>query len=172
MLKSFIDFSKCNISKLLLSSRSCSQIHWMQWIFFPLYFGHCSSYAEQKQRILIASLPGNDTVSFLFPLSFSSDHQKLEREARICRLLKHPNIGESFSEPTDEWIGGAAVLILNIRKRCLDIFIHYNRFPFICLRLGDQRATKSVPLCSHINWNCSYFLIVWGLTDSIVVGYV
>lgn len=29
------------------------------------------------------------TVTFL-----SSDHQKLEREARICRLLKHPNIGE------------------------------------------------------------------------------
>ncbi|CDQ88026.1 unnamed protein product [Oncorhynchus mykiss] len=25
------------------------------------------------------------------------DHQKLEREARICRLLKHSNIGESFS---------------------------------------------------------------------------
>lgn len=24
----------------------------------------------------------------------SSDHQKLEREARICRLLKHPNIGK------------------------------------------------------------------------------
>lgn len=24
----------------------------------------------------------------------SADHQKLEREARICRLLKHPNIGE------------------------------------------------------------------------------
>lgn len=23
----------------------------------------------------------------------STDHQKLEREARICRLLKHPNIG-------------------------------------------------------------------------------
>lgn len=22
------------------------------------------------------------------------DHQKLEREARICRLLKHPNIGK------------------------------------------------------------------------------
>uniref|UniRef100_A0A3Q2NTE4 Protein kinase domain-containing protein n=1 Tax=Fundulus heteroclitus TaxID=8078 RepID=A0A3Q2NTE4_FUNHE len=22
------------------------------------------------------------------------DHQKLDREARICRLLKHPNIGE------------------------------------------------------------------------------
>lgn len=26
---------------------------------------------------------------------WSSDHQKLEREARICRLLKHSNIGES-----------------------------------------------------------------------------
>lgn len=25
-----------------------------------------------------------------------SDHQKLEREARICRLLKHPNIGEPW----------------------------------------------------------------------------
>ncbi|EDL82144.1 calcium/calmodulin-dependent protein kinase II, delta, isoform CRA_a [Rattus norvegicus] len=24
------------------------------------------------------------------------DHQKLEREARICRLLKHPNIGEEI----------------------------------------------------------------------------
>uniref|UniRef100_A0A8B9CEN2 calcium/calmodulin-dependent protein kinase n=1 Tax=Anser brachyrhynchus TaxID=132585 RepID=A0A8B9CEN2_9AVES len=27
-----------------------------------------------------------------FLLSFVADHQKLEREARICRLLKHPNI--------------------------------------------------------------------------------
>lgn len=26
------------------------------------------------------------------------DHQKLEREARICRLLKHPNIGKCTSE--------------------------------------------------------------------------
>lgn len=25
---------------------------------------------------------------------YVSDHQKLEREARICRLLKHPNIGK------------------------------------------------------------------------------
>lgn len=37
---------------------------------------------------------GADLLSSLFSLS-SSDHQKLEREARICRLLKHPNIGES-----------------------------------------------------------------------------
>uniref|UniRef100_A0A452TXW8 Uncharacterized protein n=1 Tax=Ursus maritimus TaxID=29073 RepID=A0A452TXW8_URSMA len=26
------------------------------------------------------------------------DHQKLEREARICRLLKHSNIGEQPSQ--------------------------------------------------------------------------
>jgi hypothetical protein len=26
------------------------------------------------------------------------DHQKLEREARICRLLKHPNIGKCPAE--------------------------------------------------------------------------
>uniref|UniRef100_A0A670JU19 calcium/calmodulin-dependent protein kinase n=1 Tax=Podarcis muralis TaxID=64176 RepID=A0A670JU19_PODMU len=30
--------------------------------------------------------------SRVFALYFSSDHQKLEREARICRLLKHSNI--------------------------------------------------------------------------------
>lgn len=29
-------------------------------------------------------------------LSFVTDHQKLEREARICRLLKHPNIGRNI----------------------------------------------------------------------------
>jgi len=29
----------------------------------------------------------------LFCISDFVDHQKLEREARICRLLKHPNIG-------------------------------------------------------------------------------
>jgi hypothetical protein len=30
---------------------------------------------------------------FSILLYLISDHQKLEREARICRLLKHPNIG-------------------------------------------------------------------------------
>lgn len=27
------------------------------------------------------------------------DHQKLEREARICRALKHPNIGKESIPP-------------------------------------------------------------------------
>uniref|UniRef100_A0A3B4ERN3 calcium/calmodulin-dependent protein kinase n=1 Tax=Pundamilia nyererei TaxID=303518 RepID=A0A3B4ERN3_9CICH len=42
----------------------------------------------------VTSPPGTITECLPFPLcSFlSSDHQKLEREARICRLLKHPNI--------------------------------------------------------------------------------
>src|SRR4029434_9103165 len=31
---------------------------------------------------------------FSSPFCFSPDHQKLEREARICRLLNHANIGE------------------------------------------------------------------------------
>jgi hypothetical protein len=26
------------------------------------------------------------------------DHQKLEREARICRALKHPNIGKKLDD--------------------------------------------------------------------------
>lgn len=43
----------------------------------------------------VTSPPGTITECLPFPLcSFLSDHQKLEREARICRLLKHPNIGE------------------------------------------------------------------------------
>lgn len=29
-----------------------------------------------------------------FAMFFFSDFQKLEREARICRKLQHPNIGE------------------------------------------------------------------------------
>lgn len=37
-------------------------------------------------------------------LSFVADHQKLEREARICRLLKHPNIGRNISLPSTVFI--------------------------------------------------------------------
>lgn len=38
-----------------------------------------------------------------FYLLFSSDHQKLEREARICRLLKHPNIGLTLISDYLQW---------------------------------------------------------------------
>ena len=36
----------------------------------------------------------------MFVLVLFSDHQKLEREARICRLLKHPNIGKFMTFPS------------------------------------------------------------------------
>ncbi|ETE63609.1 Calcium/calmodulin-dependent protein kinase type II delta chain, partial [Ophiophagus hannah] len=34
----------------------------------------------------------NDLKQVLWEYGGWKDHQKLEREARICRLLKHPNI--------------------------------------------------------------------------------
>lgn len=41
-------------------------------------------------------------LTFLVFSSFlPSDHQKLEREARICRLLKHPNIGNYLNWKAD-----------------------------------------------------------------------
>lgn len=43
----------------------------------------------------------------------SPDHQKLEREARICRLLKHSNIGERPSEGG----GGGGPAFLYSRQR-------------------------------------------------------
>lgn len=47
-------------------------------------------------RRIMTSIDNNPfSLVFVSPLFlFPSDHQKLEREARICRLLKHPNIGE------------------------------------------------------------------------------
>lgn len=38
----------------------------------------------------------NNSDHWLICLCVLTDHQKLDREARICRLLKHPNIGEYY----------------------------------------------------------------------------
>uniref|UniRef100_A0A3Q2WQP9 Protein kinase domain-containing protein n=1 Tax=Haplochromis burtoni TaxID=8153 RepID=A0A3Q2WQP9_HAPBU len=42
------------------------------------------------------------------------DHQKLEREARICRLLKHPNIGEDIVK---------RVTARSSRHKCFDEYV-------------------------------------------------
>ena len=52
----------------------------------PLLFLSCSSPVSLLLFLFLSSSSGS--------LLLSPDHQKLEREARICRLLKHPNIGE------------------------------------------------------------------------------
>ncbi len=68
----------------------------------------CSLFSEERTELLAPRLrcpfyfiavrtshQPPQISNLLFSLSFcSADHQKLEREARICRLLKHHNIGE------------------------------------------------------------------------------
>lgn len=54
---------------------------------------------SQSKWWIMKSIKNNLSVFpsvFVSLLFFLLDHQKLEREARICRLLKHPNIGEYY----------------------------------------------------------------------------
>ena len=39
------------------------------------------------------------------------DHQKLEREARICRQLKHPNIGKVFLVEINKYFSSTVYLV-------------------------------------------------------------
>lgn len=59
---------------------------------------HLGTYPEVAAMRTQLLRPEVTPCPFLLP-----DHQKLEREARICRLLKHSNIGEN-----PEWgrVGG------------------------------------------------------------------
>lgn len=61
-------------------------------VFFEAAHLWCHTGLRYSAALLPSRHPPN-LHSFLS----SSDHQKLEREARICRLLKHPNIGEFLS---------------------------------------------------------------------------
>ena len=60
-----------------------------------LLFGGCYTHTHlgtyPDEAVVSPQLLRNEVIPcpFLLP-----DHQKLEREARICRLLKHSNIGE------------------------------------------------------------------------------
>lgn len=69
---------------------------WVDFSFIKLslLFGGCYTHLGTYPDVAAVSLQmlRHEVViprPFLLP-----DHQKLEREARICRLLKHSNIGE------------------------------------------------------------------------------
>lgn len=68
--------------------------------FLPTNNWHIQRFAKQGAAVLTWMVC--DEVTRVYCLS---DHQKLEREARICRLLKHPNIGEygQYNHLTESW---------------------------------------------------------------------
>lgn len=89
------------------------------------------------------------TVSCIMNLSvfFSvSDHQKLDREARICRLLKHSNIGEFCSRPIRSCSLPPPTPTLSVYiissmanaawKHTKSTMIHKNVFYFVSLLIG------------------------------------
>lgn len=86
------------------------------------------------------------TVSCIMNLSvfFSvSDHQKLDREARICRLLKHSNIGEFFRfwRPVRSCWLPHPILTLSVYLR--STMIHSNN----CLVILSHWLADSTILC-------------------------
>lgn len=58
------------------------------------------------------------SVTCLSPLS---DLQKLEREARICRMLKHPNIGKFKSNYTPRDMSKCTSSTLLRHKHCVHV---------------------------------------------------
>jgi len=93
----------------------------------------------------------------MFVLNFLADHQKLEREARICRLLKHPNIGEVYLDVKSQTITRAQITCN--RKYCYTVVVTPALFTFLRLRysklLFEVRKqiwpflTKTGPLRPH-----------------------
>lgn len=70
------------------------QVRKMYRVFPKWQISKCVHSTVDKSMLIIHSYNSNLSFYFFF-ISFFTDHQKLEREARICRLLKHPNIGQS-----------------------------------------------------------------------------
>lgn len=60
--------------------------------------------------------------------SFLTDHQKLEREARICRLLKHPNIGKNIEgyihwESQDNQLEDSSIKVRDKRGKAIIVLL-------------------------------------------------
>lgn len=76
---------------------------WLDWFPVVCETPAITSQCENRQQVWLLTLLINNKVRREIPdrclwsvisVFVLSDHQKLDREARICRLLKHPNIGE------------------------------------------------------------------------------
>lgn len=103
------------------------------------------------------------------------DHQKLEREARICRALKHPNIGKESIPPghpnypkwsNDMWsnrIKGTWCLILLIFN-----FGNYT-FPAFYEEVWNEILCKVFSFLFILDWlpRCWYFLSLFKKIPSL-----
>ncbi|RLW03094.1 hypothetical protein DV515_00006868, partial [Chloebia gouldiae] len=78
------------------------------------------------------------------------DHQKLEREARICRLLKHPNIGEVTLLATCSWQLLDLPMELGDRKRTSKV---------VFAGLADKSDTVQLRLHDSISEEGHHYLI-------------
>lgn len=105
----------------------------------------------------------------MLPL-LSPDHQKLEREARICRLLKHSNIGKHFP-----WFEGVPSLEVGLGgwkiRACINFLEQlwvrsarreYLSIPDICLSRETEKAFVQ-NLFTQISvcwWTCACNLLL------------
>lgn len=81
-------------------------------------------------------------ITIIYGLRFLSsvlDLQKLEREARICRMLKHPNIGEFFFERwyyfnIEKYKGSIFLIFFSLILTAIDknkIWLNYCYFSYL-----------------------------------------
>ncbi|KAL6059664.1 hypothetical protein STEG23_037129, partial [Scotinomys teguina] len=85
--------------------------------------------AEDFEMLETKPLHPLETVSLICVIR---DHQKLEREARICRLLKHPNI-DHFIQPVNSNSPFSSASTSSILRSC-----------------GELVQPESCPLLSHV----------------------
>lgn len=132
-------------------------------ILLPHFFqyAHFELIINSSQRIF---------QSFIV-LSFS-DFQKLEREARICRKLQHPNIGEwsvvlsfwSLEEWYGWWRGNNTPCLSMNRRRIdntkLDNLLEYFFFFFISFPAAFILFFKLIESSLITCWNISSFFYI------------